>query len=88
MGNEKEDGVFYVYYLSSMLSVNINMDKAVRNHSELLFKSCPKFIEAVNAENFKKNTLINKLIELYETNNCNKTVNVESPKKASSKKIK
>lgn len=86
MGNEKDDSVFFIFYLSNMMSVNVGMDKAVRNHCELLFQNCPKFIAAVNAENFKKNTLINKLIELYENNNCNKPIQVETPKKASPKK--
>lgn len=76
MGKEKEDGVFFIFYLSDMMSINVGMDKAVRRHCELLFKACPKFLEAVNAENFKKPTLINKLIELYETNDCNKPVKV------------
>lgn len=72
MGKENEDGVFFIYALSDMMSVNIGMDKTVRRHSELLFKDCPAFLEAVNKENFKKPTLINRLIELYEVNNCNK----------------
>ncbi|NRS88964.1 hypothetical protein HNQ02_001884 [Flavobacterium sp. 7E] len=88
MGKEKEDGVFFVFYLSDMMSVNVGMDKSVRKHCDLLFKDCPKFLAAVNAENFKKNTLINKLIELYETNDCNKPIKVEAPKKASPKKKK
>ena len=88
MGNENDASVFFVYYLSSMVSVNIGMDKAIRKNCELLFKNCPKFIAAVNAENFKKNTLINKLIELYENSNCNKPVQVETSKKERIKKKK
>lgn len=72
MGKEKEDGVFYVYMLSAMMSVNVGMDKAVRNIAGIQFKDCPAFLEAVNKENFKKNTLAGRIIELYETNNCNK----------------
>lgn len=72
MGKEKEDGVYFVYMLSAMMSVNVGMDKAVRNISSLQFKDCPAFLEAVNAENFKKNTLANRIIELYEKSNCNK----------------
>lgn len=72
MGKEKEDGVFYVCYLSSMMSINIGMDKSVKRHSELLFKDCPAFLTAVNSEDFKKGNLINNIIELYEKNNCNK----------------
>ena len=92
MGKEKEDAVFFVFMLSSMMSVNVGMDKSVRRHSELLFKDCPAFLEAVNKENFKKNTLMNRLIELYETNNCNKKEEVKpvakpvsKPKKAKKK---
>lgn len=88
MGKEKDDGVFFVFYLSDMMSINVGMDKSVRKHCDLLFKDCPKFLAAVNAENFKKNTLINKLIELYETNDCNKPVVVATPKKATPKKKK
>ncbi|MBE0392624.1 hypothetical protein [Flavobacterium sp. PL002] len=88
MGKEKEDGVFFIFYLSDMMSINVGLDKTVRKHCDLLFKDCPKFLAAVNAENFKKTTLINKLIELYETNDCNKPAKVEAPKKASPKKKK
>lgn len=88
IGKEKDNAVFFVYPLSAMMSVNVGMDKSVRKHCDLLFKDCPKFLAAVNAENFKKNTLINKLIELYESNDCNKPVKVEAPKKASTKKKK
>ena len=92
MGKEKEDGVFFIFYLSDMMSVNVGMDKAVRRHAELLFKDCPKFLEAVNAENFKKPTLANRLVELYETNNCNKPAKApaktEVKKKNSPKKKK
>lgn len=88
MGKEKDNAVFYVYPLSAMMSVNVGMDKSVRKHCDLLFKDCPKFLAAVNAENFKKNTLINKLIELYESNDCNKPVKVDPPKKTSTKKKK
>lgn len=77
LGKEKEDGVFFVFMLSSMNSINIGMDKSVRKHCELLFKDCPSFLEAVNKENFKKTTLMNRLIELYETNNCNKKVEIK-----------
>lgn len=91
LGKEKEDGVFFVYMLSSMNSVNIGMDKSVRRHCELLFKDCPTFLTAVNNEDFKKKTLINKLIELYEKNNCNKKESkpvhkeVTKPKKSKKK---
>lgn len=78
MGKEKEDGVFFIFYLSDMMSVNVGMDKSVRSHCALLVKDCPKFIEAVNAENFKKATLANRLIELYEKNNCNKKGEVKA----------
>lgn len=88
LGKEKDNGVFFVFPLSAMMSVNVGMDKSVRKHCDLLFKDCPKFLAAVNAENFKKNTLINKLIELYENNDCNKPVVVATPKKASPKKKK
>lgn len=88
MGKDSEDGVFFVFDLSDQTSINIGMDKSVRKHCNLLFKDCPKFLAAINAENFKKNTLINKLIELYETNDCNKPVVVATPKKATPKKKK
>jgi hypothetical protein len=88
MGKDSEDGVFFIYDISEQMSINVGLDKMVRKHTDLLFKSCPKFLAAVNAENFKKNTLINKLIELYEINDCNKPVKVEAPKKASPKKKK
>lgn len=91
MGKEKEDGVFFIFYLSDMMSVNVGMDKTVRNHAALLFKDCPKFLEAVNAENFKKPTLLTKLVELYEKNDCNKpvvTAKVEVKKKSTPKKKK
>lgn len=91
MGKEKEDGVFFIFYLSDMMSINVGMDKAVRNHCTLLFKDCPKFLEAVNAENFKKPTLLGKLVELYEKNDCNKpvkTAKTEVKKKSSPKKKK
>lgn len=87
MGKEKEDGVFYVYMLSAMMSVNVGMDKAVRNISGIQFKDCPAFLEAVNKENFKKNTLANRIIELYEANNCNKKVAVK-PQETKGKKRK
>jgi hypothetical protein len=48
-------------------------------------KIVQSFTAAVNVENFKKNTLINKLIELYENNNCNKPVQVETKKERLSK---
>nr|WP_315198537.1 hypothetical protein [uncultured Flavobacterium sp.] len=92
LGKENEDGVFFVFMLSSMNSVNIGMDKSVRRHCELLFKDCPAFLTAVNNENFKKNTLINRLIELSEKNNCNKKMeakpvskSVAKPKKSKKK---
>ena len=85
IGKEKEDAVFFVYQLSNQISINIGMDKLVRRHCELLFKDCPAFLEAVNKENFKKNTLINRLIELYETNNCNNKEEVKAVKKPSTK---
>lgn len=80
MGKVSEDGVFFVYDLSDQISINIGMDKTVRKYCDLLFKDCPKFLAAVNAENFKKNTLISKLIELHETNDCNKLVKVATQK--------
>jgi hypothetical protein len=88
MGKDKEDGVFFVYDLSDQMSINVGLDKSVRKHCDLLFKDCPKFLEAVHAENFKKNTLANSLVELYETNDCNKPVVVATPKKATTKKKK
>ncbi|MGA9638492.1 hypothetical protein, partial [Flavobacterium sp.] len=91
VGKEKDDGVYFVFPLEDMMSINIGMDRSVRKRCAFLFKDCPKFLEAVNNENFKKPTLINRLIELYETNNCNKPVQVkkeEKNKKVVSKKKK
>jgi Tfp pilus tip-associated adhesin PilY1 len=90
LGKENEDGVFFVFMLSSMSSINVGMDKSVRRHCDLLFKDCPVFLTAVNNENFKKGTLINQLIELYEKNNCNKKESkpvdtVAKPKKSKKK---
>lgn len=81
IGKGNEDGVFYVFDLSNQMSINVGLDKSVRANCELLFKDCPKFIEAVNKENFKKQTMVNRLIELYETNGCNKPAKVTTPKK-------
>ena len=86
IGKENEDGIFYLYSLEDQISINTGMDKAVEKNCELLFKNCPKFLEAIKAENFKKNTLINRLIELYEASDCNKLIKVEKKKKTSSKK--
>lgn len=89
IGKEKEDGVFFVFYLSDMKSVNIGMDKSVRKQCKLLFNDCPKFLEAVNAENFKKPTLKNRLVELYN-NNCNNPTKAKTEvnKKKNQKKKK
>lgn len=81
VGKENEDGVYFVFLLEDMMSINIGMDRSVRKRCAFLFKDCSKFIEEVNKENFKKPTLINKLIELYENNNCNKPVKKEAPVK-------
>jgi len=88
LGKEKEDGVFFVFMLSSMNSINVGMDKSVRKHCDLLFKDCPAFLEAVNKENFKKATLMNRLIELYETNNCNKKAKINPEAKLATKSKK
>lgn len=85
IGRENEDGVFFLYVLSDMMSVNVGLDKSVRKNCELLFKDCPAFLTAVNEEKFKKNTLITRLVELYETNNCNKKEEVKAVKKPSTK---
>ncbi len=87
MGKENEDGIFFIYFLSDMMSVNVGMDKIVRRHCELLFKDCPAFLTAVNTENFKKPTLTNRLIELYETNNRNKKEEVKPVVKAEPKPV-
>jgi hypothetical protein len=88
LGKENEDGVFFVFMLSAMNSINVGMDKSVRKHCELLFKDCPAFLNAVNKENFKKHTLMNRLIELYEQNNCNKKAEIKPVSKAKKSKKK
>lgn len=70
IAKENDDSVFMLGYLSDMVSINLNMDNLVREGCEYLFKDCPSFIQAVNAENFKKPTLVNRVIELYVNNNC------------------
>lgn len=87
IGKEKEDGVFYLYDLMDQISVNVGLNKYVRKNCEFLFKDCPEFIQAVNAENFKKDTVVNRLIELYEDSGCNKSAATKlKPKSASKKK--
>ena len=88
LGKEKEDAIFFICFISDMNSTTIGMDKSVRKHCSLLFKDCPKFIEVVNAEDFKQASLMSRIVELYEEHNCNKSVTVNIQKQKNSKNKK
>jgi hypothetical protein len=70
LGKEKQDEVYFIYFLGDRMSINIGMDGLVRKVCGDLFKNCPKFLSEINKENFKKPTLIERIIEMYSKSGC------------------